>query len=355
MIIFDTNQLRGLPLTGSLAAMLVAIATDAGQTLAISKVTEDEYRSARRREYQQRLDNVLSSIKSLRKLTPGWQPPELGFPPVESLVERDLSRVTEIFTVLPLDGDDAIEALQREADRKLPASQDAEPGTGGRDAAIWLTTRRQSTTDGKPVYLVSADSKAFGKRSLHSDLATEAAANSAEVILCPSVADLLDQFATKDSTNIDVAALLESTELADSVRQLLGASSFLEAAAVVPEGESAFESDGVHDLSLRDAADIQAYEVRGETWIAVRGTWTGRRNMIRKLAGGSVVEDWEVDLDQRISLLVRVSDGQIRGADVVSLGSPKAEVKKKSVTVHLGTAHEIDTAFPVTIERVELG
>lgn len=148
MIVFDTNAVRGMSPTGSVAAMLTAIASDAGQELAISAVTEDEYRSARRREYDRRLETTLGLLKSLRKLMPTWQPPDLHLPPVDEFLGIDLEHVMKMFRVLPLDGQHAIEALKREADRKLPASQVAEPGTGARDVAIWLTAIEQSASSG---------------------------------------------------------------------------------------------------------------------------------------------------------------------------------------------------------------
>lgn len=344
MIIFDTNALRGFSLTGSVAAMLRAIAADAGQSLMISSVTEDEYRSAKRRFYEEKIEAVTTSIKALRRAVPQWRPEDPPYPAVEPLVEREMELVGLMFGVLPPSGAHAIEAVRREADRELPASTDGvRPGAGARDVAIWLTAVERSKTSHESVYLVSADSKAFGKEKLAKALVDEAAMNDAEVILCPSVTNLLDRFATKIEVEIDAAALLESDEILRSVWRDIAASSFIDAAMAIPGGESTFESDGVNDLALRDVSDVQAYEVGGERWIAVRGTWTGTRSMRRTLAGGGVEEDWTVKFEQKLSVLLRLEGDRVIESEVVRLGTSKAEVEKKSVTVRVGVSTRVTT------------
>lgn len=140
------------------------------------------------------------------------------------------------------------------------------------------------------------------------------------------------------------------------------ATTFFEAAASLPGDDSLFETDGflesggLEDLALRSTADVQAYEVRGESWIAVRGLWSARRKMIRKLSGATIIEDWDVDVQQRLSLLVRATnEGEVRAVEVVGLSPARANADKKSVTVQLGTAHETDTAFSATVGEPRVG
>src|SRR5690349_16011472 len=118
MILFDTNELRSFSTFGSVAAMLKAVAEDAGQVLAISSVTEDEYRFARKFFYETPISEAERALKNLKRLNPRWRPPHLDYPSVSSLVEADIERIRAMFTVIPLGGEDAVESLRREAARQ---------------------------------------------------------------------------------------------------------------------------------------------------------------------------------------------------------------------------------------------
>lgn len=352
MILFDTNELLSLTMTGSVAAILQSIAAEAGLKLAISSVTEDEFRSERSRELQKAIDSAQRSHSALQRIAPYWKPPEFSYPSLDSLVEREMDRVRSVFTVLPLDGAHAVEALRREAERRRPASTDlTRPGTGARDTAIWLTAIEHSRKSGKPVYLVSADGKAFGKEVLDPVLITEATSKSAEIILYPSVAKLIDRFARRIEVTADIPELLASDSLTHSIREAMAASTFIEASIAVP-GEGVFSSAGIEALTLLKTFDIHGYEVQGERWIAARSNWSGRRLMTRHAAENSITEDWEVTFEQRLTLLIRLSGEEVQSANVISAAAPRIlNARKISVTMNLGVATETDTAMQLEFSR----
>ncbi|WP_177226501.1 PIN domain-containing protein [Saccharopolyspora shandongensis] len=67
------------------------------------------------------------------------------------------------------------EAMLREARRKVPAKTDwNNPGSGARDAVIWLTALHACRDRQEDVYFVSANTKDFGKGELKKDLVDEA-------------------------------------------------------------------------------------------------------------------------------------------------------------------------------------
>jgi hypothetical protein len=89
-------------------------------------------------------------------------------PSPEAVGEAWKKSLIETFEILPVHGDDAVEALRREALRVRPA----QGGKGARDSAIWLTAVRLAG-DGHNVVLLSANTDDFGRQGLHGDLASE--------------------------------------------------------------------------------------------------------------------------------------------------------------------------------------
>lgn len=72
------------------------------------------------------------------------------------------------FEILPVHGDDAIEALRREALRLRPA----QAGKGARDSAIWLTAVRL-VREGCSVVLLTNNTEDFGRGGLYKDLSRD--------------------------------------------------------------------------------------------------------------------------------------------------------------------------------------
>jgi hypothetical protein len=337
VIIFDTNALRSLSLTGAVATLLQAIAKDASQKLAISSVTEDEFLSAQRRHYQQRVDEFSKASRALEKVFPKWEFADSNLPSLESAVERDYRLMASMFTILPLEGEHAIQALQRETDRKRPASTDGSiPGFGARDVAIWLTAIAHAASSGDPVYLVSADAKAFGKGELAEELKLEALAKGAQIILCPDVTNLLDRFAEKVDLDFDISFIFKDPDLISWVRGVISQPTFMEATTVIRGSESLFESDGIQGLTFNKTRDTQAYLFGGQTWAAVPVICKGTRTMRRTAVDGSTIEEWEVSVSQNLTLLVLLTGQVLSGGGVPILGMTKAEVIKRTMHVYGG-------------------
>jgi hypothetical protein len=70
--------------------------------------------------------------------------------------------------------------------------------------AIWLTAIEQSLISRASVYLLADDTAAFGKDSLHEELAAEAEAVGADVNLFTRTEDLIAEFATPIEREIDL-------------------------------------------------------------------------------------------------------------------------------------------------------
>jgi len=98
-------------------------------------------------------------------------------PDVDQRVELWRRRLEEFATVVPLEGPDAHEALEREITGRRPAQprERKKPGRGGRDAAIWLSIARHHAGTGEEGHFLARDPKAFsgGDGKLHPDLAAE--------------------------------------------------------------------------------------------------------------------------------------------------------------------------------------
>ena len=104
------------------------------------------------------------------------------------------------FQILELHGDDAVEALEREALRKPPARA----GRGARDSAIWLTALRLSLA-GNVVRLVSKNKLDFGDGNggLHSELIAEAEPSGADLVYFED----MDQFLASIAQEVKFSGL----------------------------------------------------------------------------------------------------------------------------------------------------
>lgn len=360
MIIFDTNLLLRLRVTGPVAAILRGIANDWGLTLAISSVTRDEYHAWHLRDFEEKINSARRANVDLRKVAPDWNSP--AYPSADALVEQKMGRVLSIFTVLPLDGSHAIEALRREAFRQRPASVDKR-GAGARDVAIWLTALEQSLRLDATVYLLADDSPAFGKDSLHEDLVAEAEAVGADVTLFTRTEDLIADFATPIDIEIDIEGLLRAPEVTRAVRDTMSLSSYMVAAYAITiessrQGETitGHSSGLVEYVKLIKLEDAAVYDLENSHWIAARGTWSGHRIMMGQVAGGSSRE-WRVELQQELTVLlhrfspVEVYDDDadadeadadeiIVTAEVMGWDDPRILDIRSSHTVSLDTATE---------------
>ena len=301
MIILDTNQLLATPITGVVGIVLRAVAEDAR----ITAPTLDEYRSRRLRDAISRIGSVRSALESLRKL--GWDMPESRYPTPETVIRPDLEAVEKSLQVLPLAADHAVEALRREAYRELPAKTDHAKGSGARDVAIWLTAVETSRASGKVVNLVSADSSAFGRKTLHPVLAKEATEKGANIRLCPDVASVIDLFAQHTELILDVNDLLSRETVRKAVEEEFVAV-WVDAVTAANANSMTLVTAPGASVDLLECQEARAYSIRGETWIGAQTLWAVEFDRDQAVTGGTDVETLRVSWKQQATVLLRVAD-----------------------------------------------
>jgi hypothetical protein len=149
--------------------------------LAIPDVVLDEYLAWRRREVTSKVEAAQSAVRGLLR-TATWDRraewEDLEPPDVDDIVEATGAMLRERFVILDVTGDDAREALRREAARQPPAKiDDKGSGAGARDAAIWLTVLRQCPIASPSSVHFVADDHDFGRDVLDPKLRAEAPDN----------------------------------------------------------------------------------------------------------------------------------------------------------------------------------
>ncbi|MGV2917250.1 PIN domain-containing protein [Streptomyces alfalfae] len=142
MIILDTNQLhRALPGNPTLT-LLTAAANRCGHTLAITDIVLREMVRQRREGLTQARKALEAAQREVNKyVRPASRIVSTAWSDRPTELETDFfeAELRQAFTVLHTDPEDALEALEREADRRPPCKAN---GEGGRDTAIYLTALR---------------------------------------------------------------------------------------------------------------------------------------------------------------------------------------------------------------------
>lgn len=131
----------------------------------------------RRIKYEAASANFLGAYTSLEKYA-DVQP--IYIPAPDEVLASWEDELREVFKIIPLDGADAVAALEREAHRVPPARE----GRGARDSAIWLTALRLAGCY-ETLFFLSANTADFGVRKttdLHPDLAVEVANASLPIV-----------------------------------------------------------------------------------------------------------------------------------------------------------------------------
>ncbi|MFE4392513.1 MULTISPECIES: PIN domain-containing protein [Streptomycetaceae] len=212
-IFLDTNVLpRQRVVKNVIISTILRVAKAKGIAVAIPSIVLDESLSQRRQMATSTVESLSAAISAMSKLT-DLDP--IYIPGIEEIVADWEGQLRDAFQVIPVTGDDATEALQREALRKKPAKTD---GTGARDAAIWLTVKRSHcSSPGDQTHFVSdnwRDFAASDKKSLHPDLAAEMSTGS-QFHYHRKLEDLLSVLAVRRS--IDVVPDLFGAEIRDDI------------------------------------------------------------------------------------------------------------------------------------------
>ncbi|WP_141754131.1 PIN domain-containing protein [Streptomyces subrutilus] len=147
MIILDTNQLRrALPGNPTLT-LLTEAARRCGHTLAITDIVLREAVRQHREGLAQARRALESAQRELNKhVRPASRIVSTAWAGRPSNLETEFfeASLRQAFNVLPTHPEDALEALEREADRRPPCKAN---GEGGRDTTIYLTALRAARRD----------------------------------------------------------------------------------------------------------------------------------------------------------------------------------------------------------------
>lgn len=189
-LVLDTNM---LPMFGNFDTpfwkALHALCESKGITLAVSEVTLEEAVNIRVEKSAKAASTFRTAHVELSKFHPSIE--STFVPDPDEMGRAYRSQTNDLFEVLLLSGDDAKEALRRESRRIAPARG----GSGGRDAAIWLSIIAL-LRQGHEVFFVSKNTKDFGADVLFDTLAADVAATSGSILYFTSSDDFLAHIAT---------------------------------------------------------------------------------------------------------------------------------------------------------------
>ncbi|MEW2262510.1 PIN domain-containing protein [Streptomyces sp. NPDC047853] len=206
LIVLDTNLLPRQGKVKNVAiSTLLRIAPALGATVAIPRVVLAESINARRQVVQQAIDQHNAAVANLAKYC------EINaayFPSLETIVDEWKEELETSFAVLELDGEDAIEALEREAMRRKPAKVN---GTGARDSAIWLCVKRCHFERAGDTHFASGNTEDFAtsKRdhSLHPNLVEELGERSSDFHYHTSIDSVIDALCSRTKVSLTMKAL----------------------------------------------------------------------------------------------------------------------------------------------------
>lgn len=207
VVVIDTNQ---IPTQGdfeiSFWRSLRQLCRTQGLQLTLPDVVVHESVNKRATDASEWAESFRQSHKklsSVARLEPIYVPRR------EEIADSWRRSLEAVFTVIPVHGDDAIEALRREALREWPAQK----GYGSRDSAIWLTVVRLALS-GADVHLVTNNSRDFGKGELRQELQQEVADAAGNVFYYSTK----EAFVASIATRVDVKPKLSEA----AARDLLG-------------------------------------------------------------------------------------------------------------------------------------
>lgn len=194
MIILDTNILpRRGPLKNTRISALLKVASYHGLTVCIPEMVLHESLHARTDAIASAIQSVKDAVTSAEKLI---ELDPIYLPGIEEATQRWKESLEEAFHVIPTTGNQALEALKREAQRQRPARG----GKGARDSVIWLSTIECGKSVAE-VHFVSDNHADFGDssdaRQLHPDLSEECLASGVNLSYHRNLESILAKLSSK--------------------------------------------------------------------------------------------------------------------------------------------------------------
>jgi PIN domain len=337
VIILDTNVLERLDLPdGPLIAMLRTLATQTGHSLGLTDIVLEEHLAHFRRDVQAADARRVAANRDLRRLIPSLKadgPPlysmRAALPFQDQAVEDRTLRLQQTFQILRTPEWAARDALLREARRELPAGTALEaPGSGGRDAAIWLTAV-DACKDGQDVYFVSTDKAAFGEGVLKAELASEIKdrlpGQPGAFHYCFGVDALLGELATVHAGTLNLDDVGASAPVRDAMRDTLEEALLIGQLAITAEITSAGRYLHDHD-SLRAigfSGRNMAYDIGGQVWACSRIRWQAKMHASVMIGPGHLLRPLTLTYELHTTLVMRLArDGDIEAAQVTARSVP---------------------------------
>jgi PIN domain len=259
VVVFDTNVLpRSGTLDSPLWLSIRKVCNAANIDIVLPELIVHESLNLRRDGYRVASANFLESFREIERF---FEPESVYVPDVEEICSNWETAIREAFEVVPVHGDDAVEALSREALRRRPARE----GRGSRDSAIWLTVLRLAETHAR-VTFVSRNVRDFGKGALHPDLILDQEAAQGDVTYLTSLDAFIESVATaveKPGFSTEAIEDLLRFDIRDRIHLLISSR---------PEGAVSPELLAVENVNVSEAQVLRSYTVVGEGLALVRCT-----------------------------------------------------------------------------------
>ncbi|MEW5631442.1 PIN domain-containing protein [Streptomyces hydrogenans] len=254
LITLDTNLIpRQGKVVNVAIATLLRVAAALNATVAIPRTVLLESVNARRQNMQKAVDQHNAAISNLSKYC---TIESYYVPSVDSVVQDWKEELEGAFGILEIDGEDAVEALEREALRKKPAKSD---GTGSRDSAIWLCIKRKHLSKGGATHFASnnTDDFATSKRdhSLHPELAEELGNRLSDFHYHTSIDSIIGALCSPVSVTITPDSFAETVRLSiiDQVVGYEDLEKFPDFAGRTPDDFGPVETILFSDIDVRSA------------------------------------------------------------------------------------------------------
>jgi hypothetical protein len=343
VIVLDTNQLEyAQPPDGPLVAMLQTVAGPAGHELCLPEMALEEHLAHYRTKVDDAVREYAATSQELRRLVRYLTLPPIPTVNVSNAVKDRKQRLLEVFRILETPPSAWKEALLREARRQRPARASfAVPGSGARDAAIWLTALQACHDSGEDTYFVAADNDAFGKDELHTELAAEVAAvlgeGAARFRYCRGVEGLLERFAVKVGRHPGRAAIAAAEPVRRAVQEALEERfvQLIMSSGLLGTGGGSSRG-GCSELALETQGRTVAYRADDTTWVCGQPTWRGRKDFTWTFNTSTSPQNVQVVFSVTTTLVMQLSDpGEIAAAVVTGMSQVfdvRADVLGKSST-----------------------
>ena len=237
---------------------LLRISAIRGLPVYISDVTRTESLNKRKLLAQAAIEKFGAAVREVSKIF-GLDGLDYYIPSDTDAVEAWDQELSETFTILETDGEDAKEALHREASRTPPAREtDSGSATGGRDSAIWLSTKRMHLTSSeRTTYFISSNTKDFAtsrnNQTLRSELSDELGTSVDRFVYVSSLERAVGLLApSSDPQEVSFSELQKLIQETDLEQQLLDSLQASVRERELPQPIS---------LSVNEVRERRAYEV----------------------------------------------------------------------------------------------